>query len=325
MNIGLIGAGRIGQTHVANIHGFLDGYRITHAYDPYVDQKWLVDNNIKKVDSLEELLQTDVECVLVCSPSPQHVPQIIAAAKAKKHIFCEKPIGLDLDEIEEAINIAQQQGVVLQVGFNRRFDPTFAKVKKDVEDKVGTPHIVRVTSRDPECPPESYVEKSGGIFLDMTIHDFDMVRFLAGSEVTEIFATGSCLINEGFAKYGDIDTAIVQLRFANGAIGFIDNSRQAVYGYDQRVEVFSNKACIKAENQSKNNIKTYSKDAISDLPLKNFFLDRYEDAFIDQFKAFFDSIENGAPVAVSGFDGLQAVKIAKAAQKSYETKSPVRL
>ncbi|WP_119344019.1 inositol 2-dehydrogenase [Facilibium subflavum] len=321
--IGLIGTGRIGQVHVHNIHRYLNDHVVTHAYDPFVNDAWLAANNIVKADSVESLLKQDIDCVLICSPSGEHSKQIIAAAAHKKHIFCEKPVGLETDEIEQSLVAVEQAGVVLQVGFNRRFDPSFAKVKSDIKDKVGIPQIVRITSYDPACPPEEYVKGSGGMFFDMTIHDFDMARFLADSEVVEVFATGSCLINPDFKKYNDVDTAMVQLKFANGALGVIANSRQAVYGYDQRVEVFSNNACLKADNQTQSNIRSFTKDGISTPVLKNFFLERYKEAYINQFHAFFSAIENNKPVVVNGFDGLQAVNIAKAAKKSFESKSPV--
>ena len=325
MDIGLIGTGRIGQVHTFNIHNYLKGYIITHAFDPFANEQWLTENDIIAVNTVEELLDQDIDCVLICSPSPEHTTQIIAAANRKKHIFCEKPIGLDIEEIKSAIKTVEQENVILQVGFNRRFDPTFAQLQSKIKEKVGIPHIVRITSRDPEAPPEAYIAKSGGIFLDMSIHDFDMARFLASSEVVEVFATGSCLVNSAFAKYNDIDTAMIQLKFANGALGVIDNSRQAVYGYDQRVEVFSNNACLKAKNQTEDNVQHYGRDYLSSSTLKNFFLERYKEAYINQFKTFFNSINNKGPSVVSGFDGLQAVKIAIAAKKSFETKSPVKL
>ncbi|TNF65935.1 MAG: inositol 2-dehydrogenase [Gammaproteobacteria bacterium] len=325
MKLGLIGTGRIGQVHVHHIKQYLKGYTVTHAYDPFGDDKWFQENHIERVDSTEILVKQAIDAVLICSPSTEHIAQIILAAEHKKHIFCEKPIGLDIDQIELALKAVNQHQIKLQVGFNRRFDPTFAQLQNQINDKVKVPQIIRITSRDPAAPPEEYIKKSGGIFLDMAIHDFDMARFLAGSEVVEVYATGSCLVNPVFAQYDDVDTAMIQLKFANGALGVIDNSRQAVYGYDQRIEVFSNHALLQAENQLINYLECYANDVIEKPVLKNFFLERYKDAYINQFKAFFDAIENDQPTKVSGFDGLQAVKIAKAAQKSFELKKPVRV
>ena len=325
MNIGLIGTGRIGQVHTFNIHNYIDGCKITHAFDPIANEKWLSENNIIGVDSVNDLLECQIDCVLVCSPSSEHIPHIISIAKKKKHIFCEKPVGLNIDEIESAIEIIKREAIVCQIGFNRRFDPTFTQLQNRIKDAVGTPQIIRITSRDPEIPPENYIAKSGGIFFDMAIHDFDMARFLASSEVVEVFATGSCLIDPVFLKYNDIDTSLVQLKFANGTLGVIDNSRRAVYGYDQRIEVFSNKACLKAENRNERHIKHYDVDSISNYTLERFFLERYRQAYINQFISFFNAIRYGKRVSISAFDGLQAVKIAKAAHKSFQIKAPVKI
>jgi myo-inositol 2-dehydrogenase/D-chiro-inositol 1-dehydrogenase len=325
VNIGLIGTGRIGQVHTFNIHNHLSGHKVTHAFDPFADRKWLSENNIIHISSIDELLNQKINCVLICSPSTEHVKQIISAAKKGKHVFCEKPIGLGIEEIELAMHVVRQEEVLLQIGFNRRFDPTFSQLQKRIADTVGIPQIIRITSRDSEIPSEEYISKSGGIFFDMTIHDFDMARFLAASEVVEVFATGSCLINPTFSKYKDIDTAMVQLEFSNGALGIIDNSRKSVYGYDQRLEVFSNKACLKAENRSKRNIQNYSKSAVTTYTFENFFLERYKDAYVNQFRSFFNSINLKKEPIVSGFDGLQAVKIAMAAQESFRKKAPVKL
>ena len=179
----------------------------------------------------------NVDAVLICSSTDTHVPLIEQAAQAGKHIFCEKPVSMDLSQTQAAVSAVQKAGVKLQIGFNRRFDHNFRRIRAHVQDgTIGDPHIIKITSRDPSPPPAEYIRVSGGIFMDMMIHDFDMARYLSGSEVEEVYAQGNVLINPVFAEHGDVDTAIVTMTFANGAIGVIDNSRQAVYGYDQRLK-----------------------------------------------------------------------------------------
>ena len=274
---------------------------------------------VKKIyDDYTKILQDpEVDAVFICSSTDTHSIISKEAAQAGKHIFCEKPIDHDLDKIKEVLSEVEKAGVKYQVGFNRRFDRNFAKVKETVaEGKIGDVHIVKVTSRDPEAPPVSYVKVSGGIFADMTIHDFDMVRFLSGSEVTEVSAVGTCLVDPEIGKAGDVDTCIITLRFANGAIGVIDNSRQAVYGYDQRIEVFGSKGCVTADNETPNNTTLYTKESVSKEKPLYFFLERYNDAFIEEERAFVKACLNGTDTPVNAFDGLQPVLIALAAQKS---------
>ncbi|MFZ9036036.1 MAG: inositol 2-dehydrogenase [Francisellaceae bacterium] len=326
LRMGLIGGGRIGRLHAYNLKRyFADRVLITHVYDPFIDDDWAAENELVVCDSVDALLNEAISAVLICSPSNEHVSQIIAAAENNKSIFCEKPIGLEIKEIQQAIDVTAKAGVLLQVGFNRRFDPSFAALKNRMDAEVGQPQLIKITSRDPHCPPERYIAHSGGIFLDMSIHDFDMARFLAQSEVKTVYATGSCLINPSFKQHDDIDTAVIQLKFKNGALAVIDNSRQAVYGYDQRIEVFSNKAALKADNKRAHHVEFYGSDEVKEAVFENFFLERYKEAYINQFSAFFAAIENQLPSAVSGFDGLAAVEIAKAARKSWQSGQAVSL
>ena len=257
--------------------------------------------------------------MFICASTDMHSPISIEAAQAGKHIFCEKPIDHDLEKIEAVLREVEKAGVKYQVGFNRRFDRNFKHVRQVVKDGgVGDVHIVKVTSRDPQAPPLSYVKSSGGIFVDMTIHDFDMVRYLTGSEVTEVSVFGAGLVNPDIIKEGDVDTCIIMLRFENGALGVIDNSRQAVYGYDQRIEVFGSKGCITAENETANNTVLYTAEGVtSEKPLW-FFLERYHEAFVEEARGFVEACLTGADTLVGAFDGLQPVKIAIAAKKSYE-------
>jgi myo-inositol 2-dehydrogenase/D-chiro-inositol 1-dehydrogenase len=248
------------------------------------------------------------------------------AAAAGKHIFCEKPIDFDLARIDRALAAVEDAGVKLQIGFNRRFDPNFKRVHDLVaEGKVGQPHILRITSRDPAPPPIEYVKVSGGIFLDMTIHDFDMARYLVGSEVEEIYAAGGVMVDPRIGQAGDIDTAVITLRFENGVVGTIDNSRQAVYGYDQRVEVFGSGGCVSADNNYPNTaVVSDGRRVHRDLPL-NFFMERYVDSYVAEMEAFIQCVQLDMEPPVSGLDGRIPVIMGYAAQKSYAENRPVKL
>ncbi|MGH0052247.1 MAG: inositol 2-dehydrogenase, partial [Sphaerochaetaceae bacterium] len=268
----------------------------------------------------------EIDAILVCSSTSTHADFTMAAAKVGKHIFCEKPIDLSVQKGLEAIKVAKKHNVKLQLGFNRRFDHNFKHIHDlTTAGKVGDIHIVKITSRDPAPPSPAYVAVSGGIFLDMMIHDFDMARFQAGSEITSVYATGAVLVDPEIGKAGDIDTAIVTLTFANGAIGVIDNSRQAVYGYDQRVEVFGNKGVAQAENDRPTNVTLSTADQVSiDKPLY-FFLERYEDAFVDEITSFSEAITEDKEVIVSGEDGLEDMVAALAAGKSLQEKRVITI
>lgn len=323
LRVGVIGAGRIGKLHANNLVNRIPNARVEAISDVNFKAARELGEKLgvqKVYDNYESILNDkDVDAVFICASTDMHSPISIAAAKAGKHIFCEKPIDHDLDKIEAVLAEVKKAGVKYQVGFNRRFDRNFKHVRDVVKDGgVGDVHIVKVTSRDPEAPPLSYVRLSGGIFVDMTIHDFDMVRYLTGSEVTEVSVFGAGLVNPDIIKEGDVDTCIIMLRFKNGALGVIDNSRQAVYGYDQRIEVFGSKGCITADNEKANNTVLYTKEAVtSEKPLW-FFLERYNEAFVEEVRGFVDACLTGGETLVGAYDGLQPVKIAIAAKKSWE-------
>ena len=252
-NEGIIGAGRIGRVHAQSITNLIPNAKIKAVMDVYLDgvREWADTMGISDVysDYNELLADPEIDAVLVCSPTDTHAEISIAAAKAGKHIFYEKPIDYDLNRIDMVLEAVKASGVKFQVGFNRRFDHNFARINQVTKDGViGDPHIIKITSRDPEPPPVSYVKVSGGIFLDMAIHDFDMARFQAGSEVTEVYAIGDSLVDPEIGKAGDVDTAITTLKFENGAMAVIDNSRKAAYGYDQWVEFFGSKGSVEARN-----------------------------------------------------------------------------
>ena len=323
LRIGVIGAGRIGKLHSNNLATRVPNAELAAISDVYepaakeLAEKLGVPNYYNDYHKILE--DPTIDAVFICSSTDTHSPISIEAAKAGKHIFCEKPIDHDLDKIKAVLEEVKKAGVKYQVGFNRRFDRNFKHVHEVVQNGgIGDVQIIKVTSRDPEAPPLSYVKVSGGIFVDMTIHDFDMVRYLSGSEVEEVSAVGACLVNPEIGQAGDVDTCIITLKFANGALGVIDNSRQAVYGYDQRIEVFGSKGCITADNETPNNTTLYTADGVQKEKPLWFFLERYNDAFIAEENSFVDACLNGTDTVVGAFDGLQPVLIAIAAKESCE-------
>ncbi|MFN8453970.1 MAG: inositol 2-dehydrogenase [Anaerolineae bacterium] len=330
INLGLIGAGRIGRVHAENISYRIPAARITAVADVFVEaaQKCAADFQIPTVmqDPQQIFADPHIDAVIICSSTDTHAQFIEQAARAGKHIFCEKPIALDLGKIDQALKAVAESGVKLQIGFNRRFDPNFKQARDMVAaGKIGMPHLVRISSRDPAPPPLEYVKVSGGIFLDMTIHDFDMARYLINDEVEEIYAAGAVLVDPAIGAAGDVDTAVVTLRYANGAIGTIDNSRKAVYGYDQRVEVFGSAGVVVvANNTAHNAVYSNAQGVQSALPLY-FFLERYTEAYVAELKAFIDSIQHDTPPPVSGLDGRIPVVMGLAAWKSYREHRPVKI
>ncbi len=326
ITVGILGAGRIGQVHGNNLLR-MPGINLKAVTDPYVDFTSWPPSTVITGKGPELILEDDeIEAVLVCSPTPTHAELTERAARAGKHVFCEKPIDLDPERIRRTLAIVAESGVKLQVGFNRRFDPTFARVRQAVTDgDVGEIHLVKITSRDPEAPPVAYVKTSGGIFVDMTIHDFDMVRFLTGSEVEEVFACGAVLIDPAIGEAGDVDTAVTTLKLANGAIAVIENSRQAVYGYDQRVEVFGTGGSAEAVNETPNRVTVSTGAGVrSDKPLY-FFLERYQASFVAEMESFFTCIRDDGQPPVGGADGLMSVLIGLAASRSLAENRPVRV
>ena len=325
MKVGIIGAGRIGKVHAKNISMFVPEMEIKTIADPFMNEQTEafakscgIPNTTK--DANDILNDPEIDAVLICSSTDTHSKYIIEAAHAGKNIFCEKPIDYDLEKVHAAINAAKEAGVKLQIGFCRRFDHNHRAVYDMVRDgKVGKVNIIKISSRDPEPPPVSYVKVSGGIFYDMMIHDFDMVRYVTGSEAVEISAVGSCLVNPNLQEESgipDVDTAVVTMKMANGCIAVIDNSRQAVYGYDQRVEAFGSKGMASDANDLLNTTTVLTKDgAHSEKPLW-FFLERYNQAFINQVISFVDAINNDTQTVVGAIDGLRPVLMAKAATES---------
>ena len=330
LNLGIIGAGRIGQVHASAISTRIPSAKLVAVadIDAGAAASLAREHAVPEVYATYEAMLKDsaIDAVIVASATNTHADIIRAAAAAGKHIFCEKPIALDLGEIDSSIAAVDKAGVKLQIGFNRRFDANFERVRAAVlNGEIGEPHLLHIISRDPAPPPLDYIRISGGIFLDMSIHDLDMARFLMGCEVTEIYASGSVLIDPAIGKAGDIDTALLCLKFANGALGVIDNSRRAVYGYDQRAEVLGSEGGIRVENNYPNSALLSTAQSVRrDLPL-HFFLERYADSYAKEVNAFVEAVLYEREVPVTGYDGKMSVILALAAAASLRENRPVRL
>ena len=330
LNIGIIGAGRIGKVHMQSITYNVPTARVLGITDVFKDglQELADKYGIEKVynDYKEMLADKEIDAVLVCSSTDTHADISIEAAEAGKHVFCEKPVDLTPEKVQAVIDAVAKAGVKLQVGFNRRFDHNFAHVRSLINDgKVGNLELIKITSRDPEPPPAEYAAVSGGMFLDMTIHDFDMARFLAGSDVTEVYASATCLVDPAIGEAGDVDTAIINLKFENGALGVIDNSRRAAYGYDQRIEVFGSKGAAMAANDTPTNVTIMNAEGVTtDKPLY-FFLERYMQSFRDEMIQFVDAVLNDKETPTTGVDGLNSILVALAAKKSVKEGRPVKI
>jgi myo-inositol 2-dehydrogenase/D-chiro-inositol 1-dehydrogenase len=329
LHIGLIGAGRIGRLHAENVARSLPDVRLSAVADPRLAcaERVAAECGAARAgdDPRQVLDDPSIDAVLICSSTDTHAPLIEQAAAAGKHVFCEKPIDLDLGRIDAALSAVQRAGVLLQVGFNRRFDPSFRHVAERVRrGDVGTPHLVRITSRDPQPPPLDYVRVSGGLFLDMTIHDLDMARYLADDEVVEVHAAGACLVDAEIGRAGDVDTAILTLRYAGGALCAIDNSRRAVYGYDQRVEVFGSEGCLAAGNHTPTQVSWWNAHGLQHDRPHDFFAERYRESYLAELQAFVAAIRSGCPAPVSGEDGYRAVALGLAAWRSLREGRPVR-
>jgi myo-inositol 2-dehydrogenase/D-chiro-inositol 1-dehydrogenase len=330
IRIGVIGAGRIGKIHAENLATRIPGVEVAAIADVNrtAAEETAARLHIAKAcaDYQDILGDKSIDAVAICSSTDTHSRLIMEVAAAGKHIFCEKPIDHDLARIDQALTSAKNAGVRLQIGFNRRFDPNFRKVRELVmAGKIGKPHLLRITSRDPAPPSPEYAKVSGGMFLDMTIHDFDMARYIVGSNVTEVYAAAGVLVDPRIGEAGDVDTAIITLYFENGAIGTIDNSRQAVYGYDQRVEVFGSGGMVAVANNTPDTHVYSNGEGVQSAKPLYFFLERYTDSFINELKEFIKSIQEGTETPVTGMDGRIPVVMALAAKKSYLEHRPVKL
>ncbi len=333
INVGIIGAGRIGQVHAKSILTGVPEAHILAIADPYMKPEvadWAKSVGIENVyEDYHKILEDDrIDAVLICASTNLHAPISLEAIAAGKHIFCEKPIDQSLEKIEEVRQalLASPKKLVYQVGFNRRYDHNYRALRQAVADgKIGEVQFVRVSSRDPEPPPAKYVAVSGGIFMDMMIHDLDMVRYLSGQEIVEVYAQGACLIDPEIGKAGDVDTCTITMKLANGALATVDGSRKAVYGYDQRGEVFGSKGCATTQNDSESNVVLSTVDGVTGEKPLWFFLQRYMGSYQAEVKEFIDCILNGKEPGSGIDDGLLSVKLAVACGKSLKENRPVRI
>ena len=330
VKVGLIGAGRIGQVHAQTLSNCIPEAQLAVVCDINLEaaQKCAHHFKIPEYTQNREVILQDksIDAVVVASSTNSHIPIIHECAKVGKHIFCEKPVSINLAQLDSTLKVVHESQVKLQIGFNRRFDANFKHIRNLITaDKVGQVHLLRITSRDPALPSLDYIKVSGGMFLDMTIHDFDMASYLIGSEVIQVYAHGQALIDPAIREVGDIDTAVITLQFAEGAIGVIDNSRQAVYGYDQRVEVFGTKGTAHAKNKALHDVILSDQTGThSALPLHS-FLERYMESYIEEIKAFIQAILNDETPPVTGSDIRNAIAVGLAAKKSHLENRPVSL
>lgn len=329
VNLAVIGTGRMGSVHIANLVQHIPEANLCALCDIRLDVAKEISSKhgIDRVvaDYHELLDDPSIQAVMIITSTNTHAEIIKDVARAGKHIFCEKPIAMEIDSIRKALEEVKKAGVKLQIGFNRRFDKSFRKVREIVKSgELGQPCLLKITNYDPFLPSYEFLKVSGGLFLDMTIHDFDMARFQIG-EVEEVYATGNVLIDPELKKIGDLDTAVITLKFIDGTLGLIDNSRQAVYGYDQRVEVLCLNGIAQAHNESENAVVKGNPSGFHSARIKPYFMQRFEQCYIDEVRQFITAVLEDGVVPVTGYDGLMAVLIGHAAWKSYHEHRPVRL
>lgn len=323
LKIGIIGLGRIGKIHYNNITQQIPEAEVVMVADVCHDA---LPAHVQHTEADKLIDDPRVDAIVICSPTDTHADYVERCARMGKHVFCEKPLDLSLTRIEQTLTIVKQSRIKLMLGFNRRFDANFMKLRSLVcEGKIGTVHMVKITSRDPAPPSLAYLQSSGGLFMDMAIHDFDMARYITGKEVVQVYAAAATLTGGAVATAGDIDTTVVTLTFEDGSMAVIDNSRQAVYGYDQRLEVFGSEGMALVDNNKPDNhVYYHSGGAQSSLPL-HFFMDRYTTSYLTEMQAFIKAVRDDLEIPVRGDDGLKAAMIAVAAQRSFEQNVPIML
>lgn len=332
LKIGIIGAGRIGKVHLESISYHVKNATVTAMADPFMNEeteKLIRSYGVSKVtkDYKDILNDKDIDAVLVCSSTDTHAAISIEAINAGKHVFCEKPVDHSIEKIQAVADaLKEHPDIKFQVGFNRRFDHNFAAIRKAYDDgKIGEAHILKITSRDPEPPNPAYIKVSGGIFLDMTIHDFDMACFLTDSDVEELYVNSAVLVDPAIGEQGDVDTAIITMKMANGALAVIDNSRKAAYGYDQRAELFGSKGMVATSNDTVSSAVISNADGVTGEKPLFFFLERYMGSFSEEMRQFTEAVINDTEVPLGIHAGLQSVKIGLAARKSVEEHRPVKI
>jgi myo-inositol 2-dehydrogenase / D-chiro-inositol 1-dehydrogenase len=318
VRFGLLGAGRIGRVHARAITGDADARLVAVADAMPAAAQAIASQYGCVIRSIEEIIEaSDIDAVVICTPTDTHADLIEVCARAGKAIFCEKPIDLSLARVKSCLAVVRETKATLMVGFNRRFDPHFRAVRAAIDaGTIGKVEQVVITSRDPGAPPADYITRSGGIFRDMTIHDFDMARFLLGEEIATVSAVASVLVDPEIGRLGDFDSASVILTTASGKQALIGNSRRATYGYDQRIEVHGSLGAVSAENQRPVSIEVATAAGYTRPPLHDFFMTRYTEAYAAEIAAFIATVNGGTAAAPSGEDGLVALALAEAALKS---------
>lgn len=327
VRFGLLGAGRIGKVHARAI-GSNQAARLVAVADAAEQAARDISDaygaEMRTIDQIEQA--SDIDAVVICTPTDTHADLIERFARAGKAIFCEKPIDLDVGRVEECLAVVEQTGAALMVGFNRRFDPHFMAVRKTIDEgAIGTVEMVTITSRDPGPPPIDYIKRSGGIFRDMTIHDFDMARYLLGEEPVSVSAHASVLVDKAIGEAGDYDSVSVILETGSGKQALISNSRRATYGYDQRIEAHGSKGMVAAENQRPVSIEVANEKGYTRPPLHDFFMTRYTEAYANEIAAFIAAMSAGRKASPGGADGLAALRLADAALVSAREGRTVRL
>lgn len=320
VKFGLLGAGRIGKVHARAIRSDASAELVAVADAVPAAAEALSREYGCAIRSIEEIeAATDVDAVVICTPTDTHADLIERFARAGKAVFCEKPIDLSVERVKQCLRVVEETGATLMVGFNRRFDPDFMAVKAAIDQgAVGEVEMVTIASRDPGAPPPDYIRRSGGIFRDMTIHDFDMARWLLGEEPETVIASASVLTDAQIGALGDYDSVNVILRTASGRQAVITNSRRATYGYDQRIEVLGSKGAASAENHREANIEIANAQGFTRPPLLNFFMTRYVAAYANEIAGFIRAVRDGAATPTTGEDGLRALALADAAIRSVE-------
>ena len=329
INVALIGLGRMGKIHFRHLRQAIPGVSVVAVSDAMQKKEAFEKEfgNIFFTNNADEAINhPGVDAVVICTPASSHAELVDKAISKKKNIFCEKPLDLSLEKTDSLLKKAKEAGIKLMLGFNRRFDPEFAQAKKMTgEGKIGNPQIIKITNRDPGIPPVEFIKTSGGMFMDFSIHDFDMIRYIMNKKVTEIFAKGLVFMDPAVGEAGDIDTALISVTFEDGTYAVIDNSRKAIYGYDQRMEIFGDGGMIQVENN------LYHRNIVSDekgihhaLPLNN-FTERYTNSYLKEMEFFIDALVNNKELPVTGEDMLIATIMAYAAKKSMEEGRPVKL
>jgi myo-inositol 2-dehydrogenase / D-chiro-inositol 1-dehydrogenase len=327
LRIGLLGAGRIGKVHAGAVASTAGAILVAVADALPAAAKAVADLSGARVSSIDEIIAADdIDAVLITTPTDMHADLIERAAKAGKKIFCEKPIDLDVARVRKCLKVVERTGAVLMVGFNRRFDPHFGELKRRIDaGAIGSVEMVQIVSRDPGPPPADYIKRSGGLFRDMTIHDFDMARFMLGEEPVTVSATAAVLVDPKIGKLGDIDSAAVVLQTASGRMAMISNSRRATYGYDQRVEVHGSKGMVRADNPVQSAVQSANASGYTTDPLHTFFMTRYTEAYAAEIAAFVAAATGKGKISPDGNDGLQALLLADAAARSAASGRVVRV